>query len=194
MSETFFRWDNELLIWINNLATDKTDSFWLGVTNTLVWFPLFLFIVILFFVYFDKNKAILASMFFGGTGFLVLIIKEITKQFFKRLRPCNVEELADSLRILTCKDSFSFFSGHASFSFAIITFTVLVLRHKTKWIYLTWIFPLLFATSRMITGVHFPSDIIVGAIIGALVGILMHSLLEKDWVKLPSFVEKKLKL
>lgn len=194
MEETLYRWDIDLLLWINSLGKESTDAFWLATTKTILWTPLFILIVFLFFKYFDRKKAVLSTLFFGGTGFLILVIKELTKQFFERLRPCNVEDLAASLRVLTCKDSFSFFSGHASFSFAIITFCVLVLHRETKWIYLTWIFPILFATSRIIVGVHYPSDILVGGIIGILVGMFTHWMWKKDIIKLPSFVEKKLKL
>jgi len=134
----------------------------------------------------------LASSFFVGTGVLTLFVKEVTKLGFKRLRPCNVEELAVSLRVLLCKDSFSFFSGHASFSFAIITFTVLALQKEIKWIYILYLWPVIFALSRMITGVHYPSDIIVGAGIGIVLGMITHGIYKKEWIKLPRFIEKRI--
>ncbi|SRR5690554_2106060 len=193
MKETLSRWDIDLLIWINSLGSESTDTFWLYVTSVWTWFPLFILIVILFFIHLTREKAVLATLFFGGTGMLALFIKELTKRGFERLRPCNVEELAASLRVLTCKDSFSFFSGHASFSFALITFTVLVLRRRVKWIQLTFIWPILFAVSRMISGVHYPSDIIVGAGVGILVGIFTNALYQKDLIKLPRFIQEKLR-
>lgn len=192
MMDTLYRLDSDLLIWINSFGTESTDSFWLTVTSIWTWIPLFAFIVYLFFRYLNRENAVLATIFFGGTGILTLVVKTITKLSFQRLRPCNVEELAASLRVLLCKDSFSFFSGHASFSFALITFTILVLQQKTKWIYALYLWPVLFALSRMITGVHYPSDIIVGAGVGILVAIITHSVYKKEWIKLPSFIQEKL--
>lgn len=194
MKDTLYRWDSDLLIWINNLATESSDTFWLIVTSIWTWIPLFAYIVYLFLRHLNRQNAILATFFFGATGILTLVVKTITKLSFQRLRPCNVEEFADSLRILICKDSFSFFSGHASFSFAIITFTVLVLRKEIKWVYMLYLWPILFALSRLITGVHYPSDIIVGAGVGILVAMIMHSIFKKEWIKLPPFIIEKLNL
>ncbi|HLS11499.1 MAG TPA: phosphatase PAP2 family protein [Flavobacteriaceae bacterium] len=192
MKDTLYRWDTELLIWVNSFGRESTDSFWLVVTEIWIWFPMFLFIVYLFFRHLSRANAVIASSFFVATGVLTLFVKAITKYSFKRLRPCNVEELAVSLRVLLCKDSFSFFSGHASFSFAIITFTVLALQKEIKWVYIFYLWPVLFALSRMITGVHYPSDIIVGAGVGIVLGILTHSIYKKEWIKLPKFIEDKI--
>lgn len=192
MKNTLYRWDTELLIWINSFGKERSDWFWLLVTEIWIWIPLFLFIVYLFFRNLGRINGFIASSFFVGTGVLTLLVKSVTKYGFKRLRPCNVEELAVSLRVLLCKDSFSFFSGHASFSFAIITFTVLALQKEIKWIYLLYLWPILFALSRMITGVHYPSDIVVGTGVGILVGIITHSIYKKEWIKLPKFIEEKI--
>ena len=194
MKDTLYRWDTDLLIWINSFGTESTDAFWLIVTSVWTWFPLFFFIVYLFLRNLNRTNALLATFFFGATGVATLAVKYLTKFYFKRLRPCNVEELAASLRVLLCKDSFSFFSGHASFSFAIITFTVLALQKEIKWVYILYLWPVLFAISRMITGVHYPSDIIVGTGVGIVIGVVMHSIYQKEWIKLPKFVQEKLSL
>jgi|SRR5690554_927420 len=194
MKDTLYRWDTDLLIWVNSFGTESTDAFWLLVTSVWTWFPLFFFIIYLFLRNLNRTNALLATFFFGATGVATLVVKYITKFTFKRLRPCNVEELAASLRILLCKDSFSFFSGHASFSFAIITFTVLALQKEIKWVYILYLWPVLFAISRMITGVHYPSDIIVGTGVGIVIGVVMHSIYQKEWIKLPKFVQEKLSL
>lgn len=194
MEDLLYRWDSDLLIWINSFGTESTDAFWLLVTSIWTWIPLFIYIVYLFLRHLNRQNAILATLFFGATGILTLVVKTITKLSFQRLRPCNVEELAASLRVLLCKDSFSFFSGHASFSFALITFTVLVLRKEIQWVYFLYLWPILFALSRMITGVHYPSDIIIGAGVGIVVAMLMHWIFKKEWIKLPSFIKEKLNL
>lgn len=194
MKDTLYRLDSDLLIWINSFGTDNTDTFWLIITSIWTWIPLFAYIVYLFLRHLNRQNAILATLFFGATGILTLVVKTITKLSFQRLRPCNVEELAASLRVVICKDSFSFFSGHASFSFALITFTVLALQKEIKWVYVLYLWPILFALSRLITGVHYPSDIIVGAGVGILVAILMHAIYKKELIKLPSFIKEKLNL
>ena len=53
---------------------------------------------------------------------------------------------------------------------------VLVLREKTKWVYLFFLWPLIFVTSRIYVGVHYPSDIFVGALVGTVFAFLFYKL------------------
>ncbi len=93
-----------------------------------------------------------------------------------RLRPCQVIE---GIRlIVTCPSSYSMPSGHAISSFAV----ALPLFYLTQeYIALIWrIYPLLLASliafSRIYLGVHYPSDVLVGAVLGALIGLALSSL------------------
>ena len=60
------------------------------------------------------------------------------------------------------------FSGHASTSFAVTTLVFLFLRKNKGWLSMLFIWPLLFSFSRIYVGVHFPSDLLVGAFVGTL--------------------------
>lgn len=166
--------DKELMIFLNNLGSDTWDSFWLIVTNKRSWIPLFILLLYLVFKAFGKKK-----------GFSILLIMVLlitfTDQFtnlikftFERLRPCNDLTINDQLRILKQSQSFSFFSGHASNSFAVTTFLFLLLKRNYKYIGWLFIWPVLFAYSRVYIGMHFPSDIIVGMIFGILTGVIFY--------------------
>lgn len=63
-----------------------------------------------------------------------------------------------------------FFSGHAASSFSVTTLMVLFLRKQYRWVYVFYIWPLLFAFSRIYVGVHYPVDILAGAGVGFLTG------------------------
>lgn len=97
----------------------------------------------------------------------------VIKHSFARVRPCHV---LDGVRLLVnCPHSLSMPSGHAVSSFAVS----LPLFYLTRsFISLPWrLYPLLLATaiaySRVYVGVHYPSDVIVGAVLGsALSGVL----------------------
>jgi undecaprenyl-diphosphatase len=52
----------------------------------------------------------------------------------------------------------------------------LFLREKVKWVILFFIWPILFAMSRIYVGVHFPIDILVGTVVGLLSGLLFYKL------------------
>jgi len=81
---------------------------------------------------------------------------------------------------------FSFFSGHASAAFATAAFASTLfmdIHGKSVWSHLVWGSTLTFAAltgySRVKAGVHYPSDVIVGAMVGSAIGHLVPRLHRK---------------
>lgn len=186
MKDSLYQYDIDLLYWGNSLISSDSANFWLFVENVYSWIPLYILIVYLFFKAYPKLKALYATCYFFGAGAIALFIKEVTKRIVERARPCNVPEIAENLEnIINCKESFSFFSGHASFAVAISLFAILSLKHQFKWIYIILLFPIFFIIGRIAGGVHYPSDLIVGALAGALVAYAMHFLFKKGFIKIP---------
>lgn len=179
MFETLKAWDKELLIYLNSLGIEELDCFWIFVTKIESWTPFFVLLVFLIIHYFKGRERLLIFGFSLSTFAITLFLTEYCKHIVGRLRPNNEAGLSDQLRILQDPDSFGFFSGHASSSFAIVIFLVLVLKNKTKWSYLLFIWPALFAYSRIYVGVHYPSDIIVGAMFGTTMAYLTYFILKK---------------
>jgi undecaprenyl-diphosphatase len=98
------------------------------------------------------------------------------KETVARVRPCRVIE---GLRlILPCPASFSMPSGHASSSFA---FAVPLFYLTRKYIALIWrLYPLVLAAmvafSRIYLGVHYPTDVLAGALLGSMIGLCLSIL------------------
>ncbi|MFZ3123313.1 MAG: glycosyltransferase family 39 protein [Thermodesulfovibrionales bacterium] len=91
------------------------------------------------------------------------------KHLIERVRPCHTLE---GVRLLVgCTDSFSMPSNHAANSFAIILALSYMSGKWVRWIALT--VALLVGFSRVYIGVHYPSDVIVGALTGIAVSILV---------------------
>ena len=89
------------------------------------------------------------------------------KHFFERVRPCS--EL-DGVRVLVgCGESFSMPSNHAVNAFAFITPFFILQRNRVRYLFVA--VALLVGFSRIYVGVHYPSDVIVGALIGLLVSM-----------------------
>lgn len=113
------------------------------------------------------------------TGISLIATAGITmglKAIIKRPRPYVKYE--EDLIPVTTERSFSFPSGHTSFAFS--TATSLSLQYP-KWYVITPAF--LWATSigfsRMYLGVHYPSDVLTGAVIGALAAYITFQIQQR---------------
>ncbi|MEH6765633.1 MAG: phosphatase PAP2 family protein [Aequorivita antarctica] len=174
MLETLRQWDRELFVYLNSLGIERFDFFWIYVTKIESWTPLFILFILLIFYYYKGKKAIAVFLFALLTFAITFLFTTVVKDYVARLRPNNVEAFTELIRILQKPTSYSFFSGHASSSFSITTFIVLVLRKFTKWIYLAYLWPLIFVMSRIYVGVHYPSDILVGALVGTIFAFVFY--------------------
>ncbi|MEW6067950.1 MAG: phosphatase PAP2 family protein [Nitrospirota bacterium] len=93
------------------------------------------------------------------------------KYIIARQRPCNL--LEDVRLLVSCTKSFSMPSNHAA---NVFSFTMASIYFVRKFIHKAWIFYLLgvasfIALSRVYVGVHYPSDILGGAIFGSFIAM-----------------------
>lgn len=179
MQEKILQFDKELLIFLNGLGSPTFDGLWLIITKQLNWSPLFLLVF-----YLMQKK--LGWKNFGYyilfTALLILVCDQTANLFkhtFERLRPCNDESINHLIRVVKTSPSYSFFSGHATNSMATAVFTFMILKKFYKHAYLLFLFPLIFAYSRIYLGLHFPSDIVTGYAFGATFGFICYKLYRK---------------
>lgn len=175
--------DQKLFIYLNSLGSETYDGFWLIITKQTSWIPFFL--VLLYFIYKKLGtKKTLHLLFFVSV--LLLFTDQITNLFkngFQRLRPCNNPEINSFIRIVQFRKSFSFFSGHAANTMAVATFLYFIFKKNFNYFWLLFLWPLIFAYSRIYLGLHYPIDIICGYLFGAILGFLMFKLYQKSQKK-----------
>jgi undecaprenyl-diphosphatase len=102
----------------------------------------------------------------------------ILKHTIQRLRPSNDPIIGQLTHVFFNKGgAFGFVSAHAANTFAIATFTSLLFKNSR---YALFIFPwaIMIAYSRVYLGVHYPGDILGGAVLGIGVGIGIYKLLK----------------
>lgn len=183
MLEKIIDLDKQLLVYLNSLGSERWDGMWLIITQQGYWAPVFLF------VFYLLQKKIGWKQFGWYILFIAVMIAlcdqtvNLFKYSFERLRPCNDLEINRMLRIVKTSSSFSFFSGHATNSMASTVVTFMILRKYYKHAYLLFLFPLIFAYSRLYFGLHFPTDILTGYAFGATVGFIVYKLYAKYILK-----------
>ncbi|MFC4636259.1 phosphatase PAP2 family protein [Dokdonia ponticola] len=170
-------WDKELFLYLNRLSIGNWDHFWLFVTKIENWIPLYILFFFLFWKKLPRKKALLATLFTFILMGLTLGLTNLVKNSVARIRPSNEPDFNGLVKVLQENPDFSFFSGHSAVSFAVSVFVILILKSHTKWIWGILIWPFLFALSRIFVGVHYPSDLLVGAIIGILLAVISRKLL-----------------
>lgn len=179
--------DKQAMIFLNNLGSSTFDPFWILVSEKWFWIPLY--VIFLYFLYKNFNKkSLFYILLFVALGITASDqIANIFKFGFERLRPCHDPSLEGLLREVKCGGKFGFYSAHSSNSFFVATYLTMLLGKKIKQLpYFLFVWAAIIAYSRVYLGMHFPGDIIVGAIMGILLalffGILAKKVIKKSEV------------
>lgn len=158
------RWNNNFFDWLMP---------WLR--NANVWFPLYIFLLVLVLVNF-KTTGWIWLLFAAGTVICTdFVSSKLIKETIWRIRPCNDPDLASWIRVLVGyrPQNSSFTSSHAAnhFGLAMFFFTTLIKRfeHWPKLFFL-WAFGISYA--QVYVGVHYPLDIFCGSLVGLGIGYL----------------------
>jgi len=171
--QTLNSWDTELFLALNGAHNSFWDLVMWWASDKYIWIPVYLFF--LFILWRDYRKKIWVVLLFAAL--LIFLSDQISVQLFKdvfqRLRPCHDPALEGLVHIINgkCGGSFGFYSSHASNVFAIAIFVISLYKRHCPSLYLgIALWAVLIAYSRVYLGVHYPGDVIAGAIAGSILG------------------------
>lgn len=137
--------------------------------DSLFWAPLYLFLLLFAWLNYRSKGAWWTLAFLTTVALTDLTGTYLFKETVHRLRPCNEPALAGQIRLLihACPGGYSFVSNHAANHFGLATFMVCSFRGIFgPWVYVFYLWAFLVSFAQVYVGVHYPSDVLGGALLG----------------------------
>ncbi len=175
--------DKLLTLEMNSWVGEAWHSFWQFITAKQTWYPLYVVVLIFFYIRLGWKKATIVTISCILTIVACDQFSNFTKEFFARYRPCWDEFMIENgLNILEGKGNyFGFFSAHAANHMGFAVSSFMGFRNDRRLSYKWYGYPILFwavlvGLSRIFVGKHYFGDVVVGLAVGALFAWLISSL------------------
>lgn len=177
--------DADLLLWLNSKHSGFFDNVMFFVSGRWEWIPLYA-VLLGFIVWKYRWKSLWIILAVAVLITLSDQLANFLKATVKRPRPCKDPEIGYMVLLVNdyCRGTYGFISGHAANSFALATFISLLFRNR--WITAGMIFwAAVVSYSRVYLGVHYPGDIICGALLGVLLAWGIYKLVKRYIMDVP---------
>ena len=186
MPELIQQFDEQMLVWIaryvRNGLLDPIMKVYTQLGNTGMLFIALALVLLLFKSTRKAGFSALCAMIIG-----LVVVNFTIKPLVARDRPWLVIE--NFVNLVPEKDPNSFPSGHtnAAFAFAL----AVCMAAPKRWMKITAVcMAVVMGLSRLYVGVHFPSDVLVGALIGSLCGLAGAWVVKTIWERLEPRLQK----
>jgi undecaprenyl-diphosphatase len=165
--------DQKIFLFLNGLHCPFMDNIMWQISGRSLWIPLYL--IIIYFLIRERKRDIWVTLI--AVAIMILLsdqLADLVKNTVQRLRPTHNPVISGLVHIIRNYrgGDYGFVSNHTANAFAVAAFVSKFFARR--WItiaMLSW--ATLVSYSRIYLGVHYPFDVLGGAILGFLVGIMM---------------------
>ncbi len=168
--ETLIHWDIRIFHFINQtMGNDFMDTLLPLIRNRYIWIPVYIAIITYIFHVYHRYKAYYYLIFIIlAISLTDLTAGNILKKLVQRERPCQLIEFSSQINErVHCSYSYSFPSAHAAnhFGLSLILWYLLV-DYERRWGLALFLWAALIAFAQVYVGVHYPLDVLAGALLG----------------------------
>jgi undecaprenyl-diphosphatase len=166
----FERIDQQLFLFINSLNSPFFDQVMHTLSGKLIWVPLYLAILVFLGIKY-KRKFLIIIIFIILAATLADQSSVIVKNIVQRLRPCHEPSIMGIVHLVNgeCGGVYGFVSSHATNTFDVALISLSFIRKRWYSICII-LWACVICYSRVYIGVHYPGDVLCGAILGSFIG------------------------
>ena len=172
--EAFTALDQRLFLALNGWHGPWFDALMDTITYKYTWIPLYLFLIVWAVRQHKVRVYPVLVTAIAAVGLADRLASGLLKPWVARPRPCHEPALSGLVHLVGgCGGAYGFVSSHAATSFALAVVLSRLLGQKTPLMHGLYLWALVYSYSRIYVGVHYPGDVIGGALVGLLAGTLL---------------------
>ena len=168
--------DTDWFLSLNGHHAAWLDPVMFLLTKTYLWLPLYACMLWLIYKKYDrKSMYLIVAAIALSVTLADRITSGIMKPYFLRPRPTHEPAIQHMVHTVNgyVGGQYGFASSHAANVFAVALLLWLLLRKHYRHSWLIFVWAVFVSYTRIYLGVHYPGDILAGALVGMLCGLAM---------------------